>query len=99
MRRVAVFPERQGMQTRLAAVVEVDAGPEAMPGATRESDADGEFWRADPWQAAPGIAALRGQLPAHLIPARWVALSRFPSTARGKIDLERLRQMAGVELR
>ncbi|MEO6503831.1 MAG: AMP-binding protein [Jatrophihabitantaceae bacterium] len=95
--RVAVFAERRGMQTRLAAVVEVDTASEAMRGATREADDGGEFWRADPWQAAPKPAELRELLPTHLTPARWVALSRFPINARGKLDLEKIRGMAGVE--
>lgn len=95
--RVAVFAERRGMQTRLAAVVEVDAGFEALPGSTRQAGEDGEFWRADPWQAAPTAAELRELMPAHLTPARWVALSRFPISARGKLDLDRIRGMAALE--
>jgi amino acid adenylation domain-containing protein len=95
--RVAVFAERRGMRTRLAAVVEVDAGSEALPGSTREAGDDGEFWRADPWQAAPTAAELRELMPAHLTPARWVALSRFPVSARGKLDLDRIRGMAALE--
>jgi len=95
LERVTVFPERQGAQARLVAVVEA-ASP---AGSTRETDGQEAYRRADPWQEAPPAGELRGRMPAHLIPARWVALSRFPVNARGKLDLDAIRRMAAVESR
>jgi amino acid adenylation domain-containing protein len=46
-----------------------------------------------PAEASIALATLRERLPAHIVPARLIALATLPTTTHGKIDDEALRQL------